>query len=38
MNLEFSSVDLDERQIKQKEDEDQGKEYQWDEDQMKEGG
>ena len=32
MNLEFSSVDLDERQIKQKQDEDQAKENQADED------
>ena len=33
MNLEFSSVDLDERQTMQKQDEDQA-----DEDQVKEGG
>ena len=38
MNLEFPSVDLDERQTRQKYDEDQMEEDQADEDQVKEGG
>ena len=38
MNLEFSSVNLDERQITWKQDEDQAKENQADEDQANEGG
>ena len=37
MHLEFSSVDLDERYTRQKQDEDQTKEDQADKDQVKEG-
>ena len=38
MDLEFSSVDLDKRQTRQKQDEDQAKEDLADEDQVKKGG